>query len=75
PSPVSESDGGYKHYEEKLEGHKVRARSDSFKDHFSQARLFWLSMTDVEKKHIINTFSFELGKVKNKDIRKQVVDM
>lgn len=75
PSPVSESDGGYKHYEEKLEGHKVRARSDSFKDHFSQARLFWLSMTDVEKKHIINAFSFELGKVKNKDIRKQVVDM
>lgn len=75
PSPVSEADGGYTHYQEKIEGHKVRARSDSFKDHFSQARLFWLSMTDIEKKHIINAFSFELGKVKNKSIRKQVVDM
>lgn len=75
PSPVSEADGGYTHYQEKVEGHKVRARSDSFKDHFSQARLFWLSMTDIEKKHIINAFSFELGKVKNKSIRKQVVDM
>ncbi|WP_312129891.1 catalase [Lysinibacillus capsici] len=75
PHPVSEADGGYKHYEEKVEGHKVRARSESFKDHFSQARLFWLSMTDIEKKHIIDAFSFELGKVKNKAIRKQVVDM
>ncbi len=75
PSPVSEADGGYTHYQEKIEGHKVRARSDSFIDHFSQARLFWLSMTDIEKKHIINAFSFELGKVKNKSIRKQVVDM
>lgn len=75
PSPVSEADGGYTHYQEKIEGHKVRERSDSFKDHFSQARLFWLSMTDIEKKHIINAFNFELGKVKNKSIRKQVVDM
>ncbi|WP_288579979.1 MULTISPECIES: catalase [Lysinibacillus] len=75
PHPVSEADGGYKHYEEKVEGHKVRARSESFKDHFSQARLFWLSMTDIEKKHIIDAFNFELGKVKNKAIRKQVVDM
>lgn len=75
PHPVSEADGGYKHYEEKVEGHKVRARSESFKDHFSQARLFWLSMSDIEKKHIIDAFSFELGKVKNKAIRKQVVDM
>jgi len=75
PHPVSEADGGYKHYEEKVEGHKVRARSESFKDHFSQARLFWLSMTDIEKKHIIDAFSFELGKVKSKAIRKQVVDM
>lgn len=75
PYPVPEAEGGYTHYEEKVEGHKVRARSESFKDHFTQARLFWLSMTDIEKEHIINGFSFELGKVKNKAIRKQVVDM
>ncbi|HBI99936.1 MAG TPA: catalase HPII, partial [Lysinibacillus sp.] len=41
----------------------------------TQARLFWLSMTDIEKEHIINAFSFELGKVKNKGIRKQIVDL
>nr|WP_107951390.1 catalase [Lysinibacillus parviboronicapiens] len=75
PRPVPVEEGGYAHYEEKVDGHKVRARSDSFKDHFSQARLFWLSMTDIEKKHIIDAFSFEVGKVKNKTIRRQVVDM
>ncbi|MEK4762932.1 catalase [Viridibacillus sp. FSL E2-0187] len=75
PTPVPEEEGGYSPYEEKIDGYKIRARSESFEDHFSQARMFWLSMTDVEKQHIINAFSFELGKVKNKAIRKQIVDM
>jgi catalase len=75
PAPASEAEGGYVHYQEKVEGHKVRRRSDSFKDHYSQATLFWNSMTDVEKEHIINAFRFELGKVKSKDIQQQVVDM
>ncbi|KPB04565.1 catalase [Bacillus sp. CHD6a] len=75
PRPASEAEGGYVHYQEKVEGRKVRTRSDSFKDHFSQATLFWNSMTKFEKDHIKQAFSFELGKVKSKDIRQQVVDM
>ncbi|TYS45878.1 catalase [Bacillus infantis] len=75
PSPASEAEGGYAHYQEKVEGRKVRARSDSFKDHFSQAKLFWNSMSGPEKQHIIDAFSFELGKVKSKSIQQQVVDM
>ncbi|MGN1400682.1 MAG: catalase [Bacillus sp. (in: firmicutes)] len=75
PNPVSGDEGGYVHYTEKVEGKKVRKRSDSFADHFSQAILFWHSMSDVEKSHIIQAFSFELGKVKSKDIQQQVVDM
>lgn len=75
PYPVSEKEGGYAHYQEKVEGYKIRARSDSFKDHFSQATLFWNSMSEHEKKHIINGFSFEVGKVKNKDVKQRVVDM
>lgn len=73
PSPVSE--GGYEHHQEKVEGRKVQARSDSFKDHYSQATLFWNSMSDVEKQHMIEAFSFELGKVKSKDVQQQVVEM
>lgn len=75
PDTTSEEDGGYVHYYEKVDGHKIQARSDSFKDHFSQARLFWNSMSDPEKEHIIAAFSFEVGKVNDMNVRKQVVDM
>ncbi|WP_108668755.1 catalase [Peribacillus acanthi] len=75
PRPVSEADGGYVHYQEKIDGRKIRGRSESFDDHYSQAKLFWNSMSEVEKEHIVNAFSFEVGKVKHKGIRQQVVDM
>ncbi|KKB36923.1 catalase [Bacillus thermotolerans] len=75
PHPVPEEQGGYAHYQEKVEGRKVRQRSDSFKDHYSQAKLFWNSMTDVEKQHIVEAFHFELGKVQDKNIRQQVVNV
>ncbi|MDQ0221005.1 catalase [Peribacillus cavernae] len=75
PATVSEAEGGYVHYQEKVEGRKVRSRSESFKDHFSQATLFWNSMSKPEKEHIIDAFSFELGKVKSKSVQQQVVDM
>ncbi|RZT21027.1 catalase [Fictibacillus sp. BK138] len=75
PSPATEEEGGYVHYQEKVEGRKVRSRSESFKDHFSQATLFWNSMSEPEKQHLKNAFSFELGKVKSKSVQQQVVDM
>ncbi|KYG29410.1 catalase [Alkalihalobacillus trypoxylicola] len=75
PNTVRPEDGGYEHYQEKVEGRKVRARSISFKDHFSQASLFWNSMSKAEKEHIIEAFSFELGKLKNVEIQQQVIEM
>ncbi|MCM3088387.1 catalase [Bhargavaea ginsengi] len=75
PTPVPPEKGGYATYQEKVEGRKVRARSESFEDHFSQATLFWNSMTNHEKAHIIEAFSFELGKVKSESVKQQVVDM
>nr|WP_285865969.1 catalase [Lederbergia lenta] len=75
PHSVSEENGGYTHYQEKVEGRKIRARSKSFDDHFSQATLFWNSMSNAEKDHIINAFRFELSKVKNKEIQQRIVDM
>jgi catalase len=75
PKTVSPAEGGYAHYQEKVEGRKIRARSESFKDHFSQATLFWNSMSTAEKKHIIDAFRFELGKVKSKAVRQNVVNM
>ncbi|WP_099159212.1 catalase [Virgibacillus ndiopensis] len=75
PETAKEDEGGYVHYQEKMEGRKVRARSNSFKDHFSQAVMFWNSMSDVEKEHIKDAFSFELGMVQSKSIQQQIVDM
>ncbi|MDS9470526.1 catalase [Sporosarcina pasteurii] len=75
PAPASPAEGGFEHYQEKVEGRVVQARSDSFKDHFTQATLFWNSMTPIEKQHIIDAFRFELGKVKSMSVRQQVVDM
>ncbi|MCY7932359.1 catalase-related domain-containing protein, partial [Bacillus inaquosorum] len=44
-------------------------------NYYSQAKLFWNSMSPVEKQHIISAFCFEVGKVKSKDVQRQVVDV
>jgi catalase len=67
--------GGFVSYAEKLEGHKVRARSASFFDHFSQAALFWNSQSDPEKDHLVQALCFELGKVEVPDVRKRMVGL
>jgi catalase len=75
PHPAPAEEGGYAHYQEKVEGRKVRARSEKFRDFFSQAKVFWNSMSGVEKRHIVEAFHFELGKVEDPAIRKRVVDL
>src|SRR5450432_4354637 len=56
-----------------VEGTKVRVRSESFKDHYSQARLFYRSVTAQEQKHIAKALTFELSKVDIVDIRRRVL--
>src|SRR5262249_44834699 len=68
------SDGVFQHYQEKVEGATIRKRAESFKDYYSQAALFWHSMSDVEREHIVAAFRFELGKVTDKDIRARAVE-
>lgn len=69
------SEGGFSSFEERIDSTKIRKRSKSFFDHFSQADLFYKSMSDHEKRHIQNAFSFELGKVKIVPIRQRMVNM
>lgn len=73
PREATEEEGGYTHHAEKIEGKKIRERSESFRNHFSQAKLFWNSMSDTEKEHIIDATHFELGSVKNKEVRERIV--
>jgi catalase len=74
PRPATAEEGGYVNYMEKVEGKKIRERSEKFKDFFSQAKLFWNSMSKPEKEHIIKAFQFEVGKVMDPEIRKAVVE-
>jgi len=75
PAPVPEDAGGFVHYAQKTDAHVVRGRSESFRDFFSQATLFWNSMSASEKEHIIDAFHFEVGSVKDKAVKQQVVEM
>lgn len=62
---------GFESHNEKIDAKKIRGRSLSFADHFTQARLFYNSQTLPEKKHIISAFSFELSKVKDVNVRQR----
>ncbi len=73
PFQAKMSEGGFHTYEERIDAKKVRARSKSFHDHFSQATLFWNSQSDSEKHHIVKAFQFELGNVATVAIRERMV--
>lgn len=73
PVVTPSSKGGFRHYPEKVEGTKLRDRSETFGDHYSQATLFYNSMSEVEKKHILEAAVFELGKVETKHVRERMV--
>src|SRR5699024_8197595 len=59
-TPPSRNAGGFESVNEKIDAGKIRARSASFGDHYSQARLFWNSQSEVEQEHIIQAYAFEL---------------
>jgi catalase len=75
PKLASKEEGGYEHYPEKVEGRKIRNRSESFRDFFSQAKLFWNSLSRPEKNHLVNAAHFELGKVESLEVQKRMVGL
>ena len=73
PVQVKSANGGFTSYRERIEARKIRARSQSFFDHFSQAKLFFNSQSEPEKDHIVQALSFELGKVETIAIRQRML--
>ncbi len=65
--------GGFASYAERIDAQKIRQRSLSFFDHFSQARLFYQSQSEPERKHIVRALRFELGKVETPPIRERML--
>jgi catalase len=64
---------GYVSYAAPVEGAKVRIRAESFADHYSQARQFYISQTAVEQQHLRDALVFELGKCELARVRRAIV--
>ncbi len=71
--PVLAGSDGFAPYPAQVHGSKTRRRSESFADHYSQATLFWNSMADWERDHIVAAYRFELGRVGRMSIRELMV--
>ncbi len=74
PAIANPHEGGYRHHEQRVDGVTIAQRSPSFADHYSQATLFWNSMSAWEREHIVEAFRFELGKVSRPEIRERIVE-
>jgi len=75
PFQAKAVEGGFTSFAERIDARKIRARSKSFFDHFSQAKLFFNSQSGPEQDHLISALTFELGKVKTEAIRKRMIGL
>ena len=64
---------GYVSYRASVSGDKARLRPESFSDHYSQARQFYISQTPSEQGHIAAALVFELSKCAEPGIRARIV--
>jgi catalase len=64
---------GFTTYPAQTEDDKRRIRSETFADHYSQARQFYISQMPIEQQHIGDALVFDLGKVEHEDIRERMV--
>ena len=73
PGGPRETDTGFVTHPGDVSGAKARVRAEAFSDHYSQARLFFRSQSNIEKGHIIAAIVFELSKVTLEHIRARVL--
>jgi catalase len=71
PHPADAKHGGYVQSPRPIEGTAVRAQPASFDDHFSQPTMFYRSLSPIEQAHVVEAFTFELGKVYEKAIKER----
>lgn len=71
--PRESPEAGYRHAGVSEGGELRQVRPESFADHYSQARQFYVSQTRIEQKHIGDALVFELSKCERPDIRERMV--
>lgn len=69
------SEGAFHSFEERIDASKIRTRSNSFIDFFSQPALFYRSLESWEKEHVMEAYSFELGKCNHAHIIERMLWM
>ena len=72
-TPREDPRRGFRTFPERVEGDKLRTRPESFADHYSQARQFYISQADIEQTHIVKALTFELSKCDNKGVRARML--
>ncbi|MDI6100846.1 catalase [Actinoplanes sp. NEAU-A12] len=73
--PAGPENGGYVHLPKPVAGDKVRANPVSFADHYTQAALFYASLTPIEQDHMVEAFTFELSKCYEQAIRVRMLSV
>ncbi|CAH8283062.1 catalase [Mariniflexile fucanivorans] len=73
PHLAKMAEGAFHSYEERIDAKKIRTRSESFNDHFSQPALFYRSLANWEQKHVAEAYTFELGKCSQKHIKERML--
>ena len=68
-----ETPKGFRSFPAEEAGQRGRVRSETFADHYSQARLFFLSQSQPEQAHIASALVFELSKVETPHVREAMV--
>ena len=71
--PREDPERGFRSHGSQEVGTKARLRPESFADHYSQARQFFISQTPPEQRHIASALTFELSKVETPAIRERMV--
>ncbi|PVX52451.1 catalase [Balneicella halophila] len=65
--------GAFASMAKKIDAQQVRGRSESFNDFYSQPALFYRSLAKWEQDHVVNAYSFELGKCTYKHIKERIL--
>src|ERR1700723_1794672 len=71
PLVATADERGYVQTPRRVEGTVVRAKPVSFGDHFTQPAMFYHSLTPLEQAHIVEAFTFELGKCYEQAIKER----
>jgi catalase len=72
-APYQAGAAGFTSFPQPIAADKVRGRPEKFADHYSQARLFFISQSPAEQRHMVDAFRFELTKVQTPAVRSRVV--